>query len=149
MAKKILSLAWIVLSLALVACDGSEYEMHQTYLNKSQVTCYADQTTDTISVFSYDSWSLTASDTWFSVSQTGYTVPDGYFANIPVCITMPANTTGTNRSGTITIKESYDNQEFVAAIYQYGWLNITRRAARRREAQTRLSQSGKRRLTSL
>lgn len=124
MTKKILSLAWTVLSLALVACDGSEYEMHQTYLNKSSVTCYADQTTDTLSVFSYDSWSLTTNDTWYSVSQTGYTVPDGYFANIPVVITMPANTTGENRSGTITVKESYDNQEFVASVYQYGWLNI-------------------------
>lgn len=123
MTQKIIPLAGLALALCLASCDDNENEYHATTPSKGQLVCYADQTADSLSVLSYDSWTLSASDTWFRATPTEVNVPNGYVANTPVSVSLSANTTGTNRWGTLTLT-CYDNNKLVLPVYQYAWLNV-------------------------
>ena len=75
--KKIFFLAALVAAL-FTSCSESEYEFHQTYFTPQVVggkVLYADQTTDSTRVISYDPWTaLTAfengTESWFTISPT-------------------------------------------------------------------------------
>ena len=125
--------------IALASCNEATNEYHSTsfYPLGNSKTLYADQTTDSIRVLSYDSWTLTNTDTWYDVtensSQTNnisVTIPAGYAYSTRLDIHTQPNTTGAQRTGTLTVVSSYDKIGTVAMpLVQYPYLNISYPAA--------------------
>lgn len=117
-------MACLVCSVALTACDGSEYEQHHSELSKSTITCYADQQTDTVQFLSYDSWTLSSEADWITASPSKFDVPSGNYAVVPIAVKLTPNTTGSNRNSYFVINSSYDKQQFAAVVNQYAWLDV-------------------------
>lgn len=129
--KKIFFLAALVAAL-FTSCSESEYEFHQTYFSPQVVggkVLYADQTTDSTRVISYDPWTaLTAfengTESWFTISPTECNFIAGeQFSSTRINITTTPNTSTKIRNGHIVVK-SFDTVGM--AVKQTTWLNIIR-----------------------
>lgn len=129
--KKIFFLATFVAAL-FTSCSESEYEFHETKfypLLVNGMELYADQTTDSTRVISYDPWTASAdfnldTDAWFTITPTSCQFTAGeQFANMRIDITASPNTTGKIRSGYISVNSYFDIGMLVT---QKTWLNIVR-----------------------
>lgn len=129
--NKILSvLAFAALAVSVASCGDSTYEEHTTYFYPNLnggMKFYADQTSDTTNVISFDSWTAsienlsgTASTNWLSVSPTTFSTDNKeYIAKMTV--TLTPNTEGTNRIGFIRIN-SHDVVSM--PVTQYPFLHV-------------------------
>ena len=126
--KKISFLLISAIALLFAACAESKFEMHQTYFYPQQpggMKFYADQTYDSIKVFSYDPWTaeIQAEQPWFNITPTSCEARPGSSALTRIDISMPQNTSGKNYKGSIVVS-TYDNNKISMPIYQCSWLDI-------------------------
>ena len=129
--KKIVFFAAFVVAL-FTSCTESEYEFHQTYFSPQVAggkVLYADQTTDSTRVISYDPWTATTvfasgTDAWFTISPSEcYFTAGEQYASTRVTITTTPNTSQKIRSGHIVVR-SFDTVGM--PVKQTTWLNIIR-----------------------
>ena len=112
----------------LSSCGDSSYEMHQTmfYPNKGGIVLYADQTMDTIHVYSLDSWTSQPSynngGTWFNYSPQKATVEAGRASDTKITLTAQPNTSGKNLAGELRV---FSHDQIATNVYHYSWLNVT------------------------
>lgn len=114
----------LLLALTLVSCSEATYEAHQSFFYPQRpegMLLYADQTMDTTSVYSLDSWKLDAEGGWFDVTPRDLTVSVGTSLFTKLTITTTPNTTGANRAGSIVINAYHTISQ---RIYQSTWHNI-------------------------
>ncbi len=135
MMKKLFYCA--ALALALVACDD-EQSRHQITVvypsNNGYGVGYADQTLDSIVLYTFDSYkcTVTQGDDWFTLDDNWKqaTIQNSYYnmfvASIPVY--METNTTDTSRVAYVNINNYGDdwNETVGLGYVQLGWLNVTR-----------------------
>lgn len=111
----------------LSSCGDSSYEMHQTmfYPNNGGIRFFADQTQDTIHVYSLDSWTSQASynngDSWFNYSPKEATVEPGKASDTKITLTVQPNTTGKNLAGELRV---FSHDQIATNVYHYSWLNV-------------------------
>lgn len=128
-------LAASLAALALISCDSEgTNEYHSTYfypLTQNGIVTYADQTSDTTYVTSYDSWTLSNTCDWCKVSCNGQeaplsvTVPAGYSLTAKLNFTLTPNTTGALRTNRIEVVSSYAKIGTVATyVAQYPFLHV-------------------------
>lgn len=134
MKKILLSALTLCSAIAFVACDKAGNEYHGTTIatrdGSGLVQMYADQTTDSIFVLSYDSWTASpeylSGGEWCQFSDLKCNVPAGYYVTQTVIIETTPNTTGVSRGTAYKIRSEWPELGEVALyVYQYGWLNIT------------------------
>ena len=127
------AMAAIATSLALASCSlDSEQSNHQTTflpVNAAGRVLYADQSIDSLAVFSTDSWKLEAkTDTvapFFTVSPTSQTIPANYVSTDLVIITAQPNTSGAVRRGYLALTTTFtDFGTMTLPVAQLSWLNI-------------------------
>lgn len=109
---------------ALSSCDESSYEVHQTFFYPQipgGMQFYADQTSDTIHVYSLDSWTSAVTQEWMDVTPKSYTVQPMSQADTRLTITTTANTTGAIRTGSVTVSA---HDVVSMGVTQFPWLNI-------------------------
>ena len=118
------------------SCDlDSKNERHQTLFfpqsPKGRIL-FADQTLDTLRVFSYDSWKLTAvhkkpTTAWFSVTPEKADIPAGYVGNHLISLRTDPNTTGAVRTGGLRLVTTFAEFGTLGmAVRQFHYLNIQR-----------------------
>lgn len=133
MKSGILSL--LVLTLAFVSCSEASYEAHQSFFYPQQpqgILLYADQSMDTTSVYSIDSWTLETEGGWFEVTPKELTISAGTSLFTKLTITTTPNTTGANRSGCIVVNAYHTISQ---RVYQSTWHNILYPFARYEEGE--------------
>ncbi len=110
--------------VALASCGDSTYEVHQTFFYPQipgGMQFYADQTYDTLHVYSLDSWTAALTQDWLDVTPKSYTVAPMTNADTRLTVTTAPNTTGEVRTASLVVS-SYD--VISMGITQYPWLNI-------------------------
>ncbi|MBQ2122216.1 MAG: BACON domain-containing protein [Bacteroidaceae bacterium] len=120
-----ISLCLALITATMTSCLNGENEYHEIYFYPQRpegIVFYADQTTDTTTLVSYDSWTMTKEGEWFDASPNSQEIPVGSYGITRIGISTTPNTTGQNRSGRISIN-SY--LSISTPIYQAAWLNIT------------------------
>lgn len=120
-------------ALLLAACSESSYEYHNTYFYPQEPygkVLYADQESDSTTLFSADDWTARSTAEWFTISPTSKTVPNGYSTSTRIDISTTANTGSSNRQGAIEV-DAHDKIGMV--VYQTTWLNIVNPAPRYEE----------------
>jgi len=125
LAMKKQSLAALGLSaLLLAACSESSHEFHQTFFyptNPAGRMVYADQESDTLRLVSYDSWTISSSAEWLSVSPASLTIGPATGVSQKLDIKTAPNATGKNRTGYLTVNSYFT---IGTSIRQTYWLNI-------------------------
>ena len=119
-----ISLCFALIVSTMTSCLNGENEYHEIYFYPQRpegIVLYADQTTDTTTLVSYDSWTMTKEGEWFDASPNSQEIPVGSYGITRIGINTTANTTGQNRSGRISIN-SY--LSISTPVYQTSWLNI-------------------------
>lgn len=119
-----ISLCLALITATMTSCLNGENEYHEIYFYPQRpegIVLYADQTTDTTTLVSYDSWTMTKEGEWFDASPNSQEIPVGSYGITRIGISTTPNTTGQNRSGRISIN-SY--LSISTPIYQAAWLNI-------------------------
>lgn len=119
-----ISLCLALITATMTSCLNGENEYHEIYFYPQRpegIVFYADQTTDTTTLVSYDSWTMTKEGEWFDASPNSQEIPVGSYGITRIGISTTPNTTGQNRSGRISIN-SY--LSISTPIYQASWLNI-------------------------
>ena len=119
-----ISLCLALITATMTSCLNGENEYHEIYFYPQRpegIVFYADQTTDTTTLVSYDSWTMTKEGEWFDASPNSQEIPVGSYGITRIGISTTPNTTGQNRSGRISIN-SY--LSISTPIYQAAWLNI-------------------------
>lgn len=123
-------------ALALTSCSEATNEYHSTQfypVTTDGIVAYADQTTDSTRVISYDSWTLNNTADWFDVSIQGgsknnisVTIPAGYVASTRLDLTFQPNTTGKVRQSQLAAISAYDKIGTVSTpVTQHPYLNIS------------------------
>lgn len=122
-------------ALAFTACvddGGNEYHSTSFYpMTTSGIQCFADQTVDSVRVISYDSWSLTNTCPWMSISENGrpapftVNIPAGYSSSNRLDIQLQPNTTGQLRRDQINVVSSFGKIGTVSqTITQFPYHNV-------------------------
>ena len=121
------------------SCDlDSKNERHQTLFFPQSPRgriLYADQTLDTLRVFSYDSWRLTGvyeqpKTEWFSVTPDKADIPANYVGNHRISIRTTPNTTATIRTGGLRLVTTFAEFGTLGMpVRQLPYLNILRPVA--------------------
>lgn len=115
-----------VAALMMCACDnGSETTNHTLAVTRPDGVAYADQTKDTLQVYSTDTWTATIADVdWLSPNEFSRTIGSNILDNASFPLTVKPNTTGKIRTATISVKA---NGKTLNKTYaQMPWLNIKR-----------------------
>lgn len=123
--KKILFVLTVGCGCLFAACGSDENEAHQTYFYPDRpggLQLYADQTEDTLHIVSLDSWSVTPSADWLSVSPEAENIPSGYILDRRMDISATPNVTGKNRAAVLSVK-AYEHTLSVP-VSQASWLNV-------------------------
>ena len=123
-----LSLLFAV-GIVLTACSEAKNEYHQTFfhpLNPNGIELYADEESDTVRIWSLDSWTAKAAasdnqEDWFTISPTKADVPANSGKDVRMDITASVNNTGKVRTGTIAV---LSHDQIGTFVVQYPWLNI-------------------------
>ena len=129
MKKLFLSLAAVLGLLSMNSCGNDEYEVHQTFffpLTSEGTVAYADQLSDTIRLYSLDSWTLKTTDTWLTATPNEASTSNGKAINTLITFGYEANTTGHPRRA---YAQAYTFDVITRPVTQYSWLNIRRPAA--------------------
>lgn len=118
----------ILLTLALVSCKEAESEFHTVYFlpqGTGAFALYADQTeTDTVGIFSTDSWSLKVSDSWLTAGPTAKTVSRIEDYATTLHLDCSPNTTGNTRQARLHATTT-EFSEVSFLVYQEPYLHIT------------------------
>lgn len=137
MKKILFAAAALVALVGLHSCLGdSGNEQHGTSIftpnNTMFLEMYADQTLDSLGVFSYDNWDASLQwneyTPWFSISPVKGGVPNGYISTTTVMyVKAEPNTTGKGRGGAVVLDTDNpeNNNKVGMTVWQYGWLRIT------------------------
>lgn len=133
MKKYFALLPALLLTLGIASCNSSgTEEFHQTTflpVNSGGRILYADQSIDSLGVFSYDSWTLKAKGEgadWFAVSPTQHTIPAGHVSTQRILLTASPNTSGKTRTGEILLTTTYPKFPTLAMpVRQVAWHNVT------------------------
>ena len=110
----------------LMSCDN-EPENHQLTPVEGSIILYADQTTDSLSFYTFDNWSVTPQVDWINV--VGKSREDNIKYDYTKCylytvfVSAKPNTTGKTRVGTVLV-QSYD-YSYSLPFVQLGLLNVT------------------------
>lgn len=136
--KKILFAAAALLSLVgLHSCLGDNGSVqHGTSIftpnNTMFLEMYADQTLDSLGVFTYDDWEASLQwdkyTPWFVITPQKGGVPKGYVSSTTIMyVKAEPNTTGMGRGGAVVLDtDNPDNNSKIGmTVWQYGWLRIT------------------------
>ena len=121
---KTLLIACSVLSLACSCADDPE--RHELCPVEQPFILYADQTTDSLCFYSYDSWSVVPQDSWIAVDgDSHFDVQYDYSKRylFKVFLNILPNTTGETRSGTVLV-QSYD-YSYSSPFVQLGMLHVS------------------------
>ena len=125
--KKTLFSLLASLTLLVASCNNDPYEVHQSFFFPQKpegMITYADQTMDTIRLYSLDTWTASTSQSWCSVSPDKYQIRnDSLVLNTLMTITNEVNTSGARRVGYIQVKTFTD---LGMRVVQNAWLNISR-----------------------
>lgn len=126
MKKLVCTFALLVSLLFFNACSPeSEYHYTAIYYPDLKSTLFADQTEDSISFVTFDSWLLKSNAEWMRVPEnmTSGEVPAGYYVRTSVPLYFDPNTTGESRSTILNIQTS---ENTLSVIYeQLPYLCIT------------------------
>ncbi len=129
------------LALALAACDDDS-ERHQISVvypeNNGVGNVYADQTLDSIIIWTFDSYKCTVvqGESWMTIDSEmkQQTIPNSYYNMYAVTIPVyfSTNDTDSTRLGYVSINNYGDdwNETVYTGFLQFGWLNITRPTAK-------------------
>ena len=110
--------------LFLIAACANDPERHIIELEKPSLVLYADQTTGSVSFYTYDSWTVEPQDEWITVYGDSHLDIDYDYMNLylsTVSFVVQPNATGKTRYGTVLIKSYYDA---AVPFYQLGVLNV-------------------------
>lgn len=127
--KKLIASLIPCAALALASCGDSNYELHQTFfspLKAGGMEFFADQQSDTIHLYSLDSWTLATTASWLKVTPTSLNIPQYQSADKRLDITTDINTTGETRIALINVTSNVSPS--MPVIQRY-WLNITQPTA--------------------
>lgn len=128
-------LALLALPLGFVACDEEENLGHHQVallpLSPQGRVLFADQITDTLYVYSTESWKLEAKShegaPWFTPDRSSLTVPPQQVITQAVALNTTPNTTGKVRRGYVQLYPSHPKlQGLQMPVQQFPWLNIER-----------------------
>ncbi len=136
LVSRLFSAALIAVCAVFAAsCNDEDTGYHSTYfspLNSGNKELFADQTTDSVTVISYDTWTASVNADWLTLTLGGKTapftveVPDGYVSRTVMTLTMQPNTTGKVRSTPVSAASSSDKIGTVQlGVVQYPFLKIT------------------------
>ena len=108
---------------------ANDPERHELTPIASSFIHYADETTDSLRFYTFDSWTATSQNEWITIESDShidikYDFTRRYFCRVFVSFTP--NTTGKTRVGTVLVK-SYDYPSAFPFV-QLGLLNVTRPA---------------------
>lgn len=112
-------------AVAMTSCDSGSNEYHSTYfypMTGNGIETYADQTVDSVRVYSTDSWTLDNSCEWVDIYSAGkkaplsITIPAGYMASSRLDFQLQPNTTGEARTTIVQVKSTFDK---IGAVTQY------------------------------
>ncbi len=134
--SRLFSAAALAVCAAFTAsCSDEDTGYHSTYfypLNGGNKEVFADQTTDSVTVYSYDTWTASVNSDWLNVTLGGKSapftveVPDGYVSRSVLTLVMQPNTTGKVRSTAISAASSSTKIGTVMqGVVQYPFLKIT------------------------
>ncbi len=123
---KIKTLLLVCSTLPLLASCLKDPETHQLTPIESSLVLYADQTTDSLRFYTFDSWKVTPQADWITVlgspqSDLNYSYTKRYLCRVMLSF-MP-NTTGRTRIGSALV-QSYE-YAYSAPFVQLGVLRLT------------------------
>lgn len=87
------------------------------------MVAYADQTSDTTHLCSLDSWTISSTESWLTISPKEATFPAGQATDTKLTFEYEVNNTGAPRIAYAQVK-SHD--QIATTVTQYYWLHITR-----------------------
>lgn len=108
----------------LASCDG-ESERHGLTPVVGSIILYADETVDSLSFYTYDSWTVTPQVDWISVDGKSHLdITNNAMCYLcTVFLKMMPNTTGKTRTGTVLV-QSYDYSSSFPFV-QLGLLKVS------------------------
>ena len=112
--------------LSLVASCDSAPENHKLSPVANSIILYADQTSDSLRFYTYDSWSVESQNEWIDIegdSHFEFTYNNMNCYLFKVMLSVEPNMTGKTRYGTVLVK-SYD-YSYSSPIVQLGLLMLT------------------------
>ena len=112
--------------LCLLASCMKEHEVHQLSPIEQSLVLFADETTDSVTFYTFDSWTATPQDDWIFIDGDShidfkYDYTKRYLCRVTLAV--KPNTTGKTRVGSVLV-ESYE-YSFTAPLIQLGLLNVS------------------------
>lgn len=120
-----ITLCFTLIIATMTSCLTGENEYHEIYFYPQRpegIILFADQVTDTTTLVSYDSWTMTKEGDWFEASPGSQEIPAGSYGITRIGISTTPNTTGKNRTGRISINSVLS---IATSVQQTSWLDIT------------------------
>ncbi|MCM1107532.1 MAG: hypothetical protein NC388_00590 [Clostridium sp.] len=127
--KKFVLYSSLAAAVMCVACDPVENTFHRTAIyhpfNGASVL-YADQTRDSLSFLSFDSYTITVNSDWLHANESDLKgeVPAGAYVEGSIYFTVDPNTTGKTRDCSVVLN-SY-GYDFQAYYRQLPYLRVIR-----------------------
>lgn len=120
------TLLFVCSLLLLLASCIKDPEAHQLIPVESSFVLYADQTTDSVRFYTYDSWTVTPQVDWIAVEGKSHVDFNYNYSKRYLCrviLTFKPNATGRTRTGTVLV-QSYD-YSYSAPFVQLGLLQVS------------------------
>lgn len=114
----------LVATMTLAACSGdSDDEYHEIALASPTGLAYADQTSDTLKIYSTGSWTVTTQDAdWFTPTSFSREQSRPEWNTYP--LTLQTNTTGKVKSALFIVKASGNKNKIYSSYFQVPWMNV-------------------------
>ena len=112
--------------LSLIASCVHDPERHELTPIPSPFIHYADETTDSLRFYTFDSWTATSQNEWITIESDSQIDINYDFTRRYLCrvfVAFEPNTTGKTRVGSVFVK-SYD-YSYSSPFVQLGLLNVT------------------------
>lgn len=124
----------VALALSLASCGESSYENHSIGFSKQYVLAYADQTADSVMIYTTDDWSFRLEgESWLKATYKGQNAPfseklpvTGYKTWPRIDFICTPNTTGEQRGALLYATSGYEKVgSAVSQFIQLPYLNIS------------------------
>ena len=112
--------------LPFLASCVSDPETHQLVPVEQPIILYADQTVDSLSFYTFDSWTVTPQADWITIDGPSHQDITYDYTKCYLCkayLKIQPNTTGKSRTGLVLVK-SYD-YSYSSPFVQLGILNVS------------------------